>query len=496
MQVRPWRREQRALPWLQVAEARETLYEKGNSMTLEALGPIDTGFLDLEDDVNQMHIGAVLILEGPVPSPSRLRDMVTGKLGSVPRYRQIVRRVALDAARPVWVDDPEFDIDYHLRRVALPEPGGDAELHRLVADVMGQRLDQQRPLWELWMVEGLESDRWAVVAKVHHCLADGVGGVELLSLILDATPDAVPAPQAPWRPGPVPSRLELLRTSIGRAVSDPTKVTDSAREVVSELGDLVRSLPSLLRVVTPAASCSLNGPIGPHRRWTTTSVPICEIKTVRAALGGSFNDVTLAALTRGFRGLLEKRGERLDHPLRACVPVSVRARDERGLAIGDGTLANKVAAVFADLPVYANDPIERLRAISSQMNSIKESNQAQGAYGAVRLSKYVPPPLAAAALPLVAKVPQRSINTIATNIPGPQFELYAVGCRLLAAHPYVPIGMQVRIAVAMLSYNGEVSFGITGDYEHARDIEIVAEGIKLGMDEMLAAAGAPSHSYL
>jgi len=464
-------------------------------MTLDALGPIDTGFLDIEDDVNQMHIGAVLIMEGPPPPVERLTEMVAGKLNAVPRYRQIVRRVVFDAARPVWVDDPDFDLDYHLRHVAVPAPGGEAELRVLVGDVMGRRLDQDRPLWEMWMVEGLEQDRWAVITKVHHCLADGVGGVELLGLILDAEPDAAPVPETPWRPDPLPGRLDLLVRSMARTASGRGRFFDAAKESLSRLDDFARSLPSLLRVVTPAANCSINGPIGQHRRWATASVPISEIKAVRSGLGGSFNDVSLAAITRGFRGLLEKRGESVERPLRTCVPVSVRARDERGVAVGDGTLSNKVAAVFVDLPIGISDPVRRLESISAQTSSIKESNQAQGAYGAVSLSKYVHPRLASAAMPLISRLPQRNINTIATNIPGPQFPLYAAGCRMVAAFPYVPIGMQVRIAVAILSYDGEVHFGITGDFDHAPDVDVVAEGIKIGMDELLSAAGAPSHTY-
>jgi WS/DGAT/MGAT family acyltransferase len=346
------------------------------------------------------------------------------------------------------------------------------------------------------MVEGLEADRWAVVAKVHHCLADGVGGVELLSLILDTDPDAVPAPASRWEPDPVPGRVDLLIRSLARASAARDRLGDTAREVWSQLDEFARSLPSLLRVVTPAAMCSLNGPIGQHRRWATATVPVSEIKAVRSALGGSFNDVALAALTRGFRGLLDKRGESLERPLRTCVPVSVRARDERGVAVGDGTLSNKVAAVFVDLPIGLSDPVERLRSISGQMSSVKESNQAQGAYSAVSLAKYVPPRLASAAMPLVARLPQRNINTIATNIPGPQFPLYAAGRRMLAAFPYVPIGMQVRVAVAMLSYDGQVHFGVTGDFDHAPDVGVVAEGIKVGMDEMLAAAGVPSHTFV
>ena len=362
---------------------------------------------------------------------------------------------------------------------------------------MGHRLDQDRPLWEIWMVEGLESNKWAIIVKVHHCLADGVGGVELLGLILDASADAAPtAAQLPWRPGPAPSSLQLLVRAVEQAASGTGRIAETAKEAMSRVEDLARSLPSLLRVVTPAAPTSLNGPIGPHRRWATATVEISEIKTVRSALGGSFNDVTLAAITRGFRGLLEKRGEPLDRPLRTCVPVSVRPRDERGVAVGDGTLENKSAAVFADLPIGISDPVERLRLISAQMDSIKESNQAEGAYGAVSLARFVPHGLAAAAMPVISRFPQRNVNTVTTNIPGPQIPLYAVGRPLLAAFPYVPISMQMRIAVAMLSYNGEVHFGITGDYDNAPDVDLVAEGIKLGMEEMLAAAGAPSHTYL
>lgn len=460
-------------------------------MVLERLAPIDTGFLDIEDNTNQMGIGAVLILEGPPPSLDMLRAMVNGKLGGVPRYRQIVRRVAFDAARPVWVDDPNFDIDYHLHRLAVPAPGDENELQRVVSDVMSRCLDHARPLWEIWMVEGLEAGRWAVIAKVHHCLADGVGGVELLGLILDLSPDEVPSPPAPWEPGPAPSPFDLLFRTIGQVASTPSRIVQSARDAIADLNELGRNLPSLLRVVTPGAASSLNGAISAHRRWVTTTVPVSEIKAVKSVLGGSFNDVTLAAITRGFRGLLEKRGESLDRPVRALVPVSVRARDDSGLAVGDGTLANKVSAVFADLPIGMNDPVRRLESIAAQTNTIKESDQAQGAHSAVRLAKLVPPRIAAAAAPLVGRIPQHNVNTITTNIPGPQFPLYAVGCPVVAAYPYVPIGMQVRTGVAMLSYNGDVHFGITADYDHNADIDVMAEGIKVGMDEMLAAAGGP-----
>jgi WS/DGAT/MGAT family acyltransferase len=479
-------------------------------LNFDRLSPLDTGFLDVENNVNQMHIGSVLILEGPAPPFSRFRDMVAGKLPQVPRYRQVARRVAFDIARPVWVDDPSFDLDYNVRRVALPRPGGIRELRDLVGEVMGRPLDRCRPLWELWVVEGFEDDRWAVVAKVHHCMVDGVGGVELLSLILDLQADAEPVPPGEWRPGPMPGPRDLLAQSVAQAASGTRQLAramldvtvtagDAVRQVgeaARQIGDLARGIPGLARVVRPTPVGSLNGPIGPHRRWAATSVPISEIKAVRSSLGGGFNDVALAAVTHGFRTLLEKRGEALDRSVRALVPVSVRARDATGRAVGDGTLANKVSAVFADLPVETTDPMERLTSISVQMTSAKEGKEVAAAQGLMNLTRLVPPTLATLGAHVMAKAPQRNVNTVTTNIPGPQFPLYAAGRRMLHAYPYVPIGLQVRIGVAILSYDGEVNFGITGDYDHASDVDVIAEGIRVGVDEMLAASGSPSsHAY-
>jgi len=468
-------------------------------MAFDPLSPLDAGFLDVEDDVNQMHIGAVLVLEGPAPFRSELRAMVAGKLPLVPRYRQTAQRVPFRFGRPVWVDDPSFDLDYHLRCVALPNPGGVTELRELVGELMGRGLDPDKPLWEMWMVEGLQDQQWAVLAKVHHSMVDGVGGAELLSLILDLAQDAVPLPGDNWRPPEKPGQRDLLMRSVRNAVSLPRDAARSAPRAINSLlsstgrlQETTRSMLSLARVVKPAASCSLNGPIGPRRRWASTSVPISDIKAVRSSLGGTFNDVVLATVARGFRGLLEKRGELLDQPIRTLVPVSVRGRDATGRAVGDGTLANKVSAVFADLPVQVSDPVARLDAISAQMTSAKRNNEAGIAQAFTNLGGYVPPALVALGSRLFTKVPQHNVNTVTTNIPGPQVPLYAVGRRLLEAYPYVPIAMQVRIGVAMLSYDGQVHFGITGDYEHAPDVEVLAEGIDIGMEEMVAVAEEPT----
>jgi diacylglycerol O-acyltransferase len=482
----------------------------GVILSFDRLSPLDAGFLDVENNVNQMHIGSVLILEAPPPPFSRLRDMVAGKLAEVPRYRQVTRRIAFDLARPVWVDDPAFDLDYHVRRVALPRPGGDRELRDLVGDLMGRPLDRSRPLWELWVVEDLEENQWAVVAKVHHCMVDGIGGVELLSLILDLQPDAEPVAPGEWRPDPIPCPRELLAQTVAQAASGTRQAARAMLDVsgtavgtvrqvgeaARQIGQLARGIPGLAKVIKPTPAGSLNGPIGPHRRWAATSVPISEIKEVRSSLGGAFNDVAMAAVTRGFRTLLEKRGETLDRSIRALVPVSVRARDARGRAVGDGTLANKLSAVLTELPVETTDPVERLRTISIQMTSAKEGGEAGAAQGFMGLTKFVPPTLATLGSHMMAKAPQRNVNTVTTNIPGPQFPLYAAGRRMLRAYPYVPIGLQVRIGVAILSYDGELNFGITGDYDHASDVDVMAEGIRIGVDEMLAASGSTSsHVY-
>ena len=459
---------------------------------LDRLSPMDTGFFDVEDDVNQMHIGSVMVMAGPAPPFDRLREMVIGKLPLIPRYRQVMRRVAL--SRPVWVDDPEFDVDYHLHRVAVPGPGDFGELERLVGDLMACRLDQHRSLWELWMVEGLEGDSWAIVAKVHHGMADGVGGVELLRLILDTRPDAAPLDPIPWRPAAAPSSGELFLQSLSRLRGAPGRAMEGAKVARAEIRDLTRGLGALARMASPASASSLNGSIGRNRRWTATSVPVTEVKEVRARTGASFNDVVLASVSRGFQILLEKRGEPLQSTIRTLMPVSVRARDGAGLAVGDGTLANKVSGVDVELPIAVSDPIRRIRDITSQTSSAKRPDIAGVAHTAASLSRYVPPALARAGGRLAAKAPLRLVNTVTTNIPGPQFPLYAAGREMLFAYPYVPIAMQVRIAVAMLSYNGGVHFGITGDYDHAPDIDVLAEGINMGMDEMLAAVGAPSHS--
>ena len=463
----------------------------------DRLSPLDASFLHVEDDVSHMHIGSVAVFEGPQPPFADLVDMVESKLDLVPRYRQRVRFVPLELGRPVWVDDEHFNLEYHLRHTALPKPGGETELRRLVGRVMSQQLDRARPLWEIWVVEGLEDGRWAMVAKTHHALVDGVSGTDLLAVIMDQSANAErPARLREWTPQPAPSSLQLMADSLENVVRSPYEQmralraqTRMVRRVLAYAMEVVGGLVALGGLVRPTPVSSLNGPLGPHRRYAWASTSVEDIKRVRKAFGGTFNDVVLASITNGFRELLLSRDEDVERVVRTLVPVSVRPRDASGKAIGDGTFENRVSAMFAELPVDVEDPVLRLELISEQMKDLKESRQAVAGEALTSMSGFAPPMLLAVGMRLATRAAQRNVNTVTTNVPGPQFPLYAAGRRMLRAFPYVPLAGQVRLGVAIFSYDGEVNFGITGDYDTTEDIDVLAGGIEDGMTQMLKACG-------
>ncbi|MGA2209307.1 MAG: wax ester/triacylglycerol synthase family O-acyltransferase [Acidimicrobiales bacterium] len=464
-------------------------------MAVERMSPLDATFLHVEDDVTHMHIASTLIFEGPAPRYEDLLSMIAGKLELVEKYRKVVQFVPLNLGRPVWVDDPHFHLEYHVRHTALPAPGSNEDLRRLIGRVMSQQLDRNRPLWELWMVEGLENGHWAIMSKVHHCMVDGVSGTELLSIVLDVDPDPPRPVPAPWYPREAPSKVALAVEAVGamatspfeqmRAVRSATRVPRHAFEQLRHAG---QGLAGLSGVVRPTVASSLNGPIGPHRRYDWAETSVDDIKRVRKGLGGTFNDVVLAAITGGFRALLESRGEPVDRVLRTMVPVSVRPRDDRGVAVGDGNLANKVSAMFAELPVSLADPADRLHAVSAQLANLKESRQAVAGEALTSLSGFAPPALLALGARIATKTAQRNINTVTTNVPGPQLPLYVLGRRMLAAYPYVPLAGQIRIGIAIFSYDGNVTFGVTGDYDAAPDIDVLCRGIEEDMAKLVALA--------
>ena len=453
---------------------------------MDRLSPQDASFLHAEDENTHMHVATACLFEGPPPAQDQVLELVRAKLPRVPRYRQKVRFVPLDAGRPVWVDDPHFKLDYHVRRTALPRPGGDQELENLMGRLTSQPLDRARPLWEMWVVEGLGGDRWLLFQKIHHAMVDGISTVDIMTLLFDREPTApVPVPDD-WRPEPEPSDARLLADALAERATSPYEQFRALRAALrapqegrQRYADVVRGLSALQRVAQPAPAWSINGPIGPHRRWLWARTALSDVKAVRARHGGTVNDVVLAAITRGFRDLFASRGEPVEgRTLRSLVPVSVRAPEERGVH------NNRVSAMFAELPVGIADPVERLRSITDQMRGLKNSKQALAGDALTRLQVFAPPELLALGARLAARQPQRGINTVTTNVPGPQDLLYAVGRRMLEAFVFVPLGTDIRAAVAILSYAGWLGFGVTADYDTVPDADVLRRGIEEGLAEL------------
>ena len=464
---------------------------------MDRMSPLDASFLHVESDSNPMHIGSVAIFEGPAPEYGEFADLVAGKLPLVPRYRQKVRFVPLGIGRPLWVDDPHFNLGYHLRHTALPPPGGDRELRNLVGRLMAQQLDRTKPLWEMWMVEGLQDGHWAIVSKVHHCMVDGVSGSDLLAVVLDSEREpSRPTPDS-WRPETEPSDARVVADAVGDLVISPYEqfralrsATRGWRQLAGLFADAARGAASMAGLVRPTVESSLNGPIGPHRRWDWARTTLSDIKRIRTELGGTVNDVVLTALTRGFRDLIISRDESPEgRVVRTLVPVSVRLADERG------DYNNRVSAMFAELPVGIADPAERLAAIRAQMDGLKESKQAVAGEVLTSLSGFAPALLLAVGTRVAFRIPQRNVNTVTTNVPGPQIPLYAVGRQMLEAFPFVPIAAHIRVGVAIFSYNGMVNFGVTGDYDTAPDIGVLCRGVEDGMSELLKLAGGAAEEF-
>ena len=465
---------------------------------MDRMNPLDAEFLYLEDGTAHMHIASCAVFEGPEPPYDDLIALFASKLPLVPRYRQRVRFVPMDLGRPVWVDDPHFNLEYHVRHTALPPPGDKAALCRLMGRLMSQELDRDRPLWETWIVGGLAGGRWAAVSKVHHSMVDGVAGVDLVAAVLDLDREPTQTAVADdWEAQPEPSGLQLARDAALELVTAPRQLLGGAlrafrapRRTLERGWTIASGLRRYGSALLPTPRTSLDGTIGPHRRWTFTGASLADVRAIRRAFGGTVNDVVLAAVTSGFRDLIVARGEDPHHvALRTLVPVSVR--DETGRGVYD----NRVSAIFLDLPVQLEDPLERLRAVHEQMDGLKRSHEPEAGEALTHLAAAVPPTLTARATQLASRlmshVPQRTMNTVTTNVPGPQFPLYAAGREMLEYLPFVPLGPGVRIGVAILSYNGRLRFGITGDYDTAPDIDVLADGVDGAVKTLLRLARRP-----
>jgi WS/DGAT/MGAT family acyltransferase len=459
---------------------------------MEWMSPVDSSFLHVENDTTPMHIGAVSIFQGPPPPFDELRAMVAGKLGLVPRYRQKVRSVPLAIGPPVWVDDPHFSLDYHLRHTAIPKPGGEEQLRQMAARIFSQHLDRDKPLWELWAVEGLKGKRWALLSKVHHCMVDGVAATDLMSVMF--SDDSAGSDSGEWSPAPEPTDAEVLVRTLARRASPAGQIealrrmAAAPRQTLRSLAEMARATAAATPNMRPVSASSLTGPIGPHRRWSWAEARLSDIKAVRSELGGTVNDVVLTLITNGFRELLDERGEHVpeERVVRTMVPVSVRAKGEKGV------YNNRVSAVFASLPVGLTDPVWRLQTIRAEMDGIKESKQAVAGDVLTSMSGFAPPLLLALGSRLVTLSPRLNMHTATTNVPGPQQPVQTLGRRMLQSFPFVPVVGSIRIVVAIFSYNGGLYFGVTGDYDGAPDIDALTDGIAHGMDDLLACVGGLS----
>jgi len=459
---------------------------------MDRLSPLDALFVDAEDQDphTSMAIASIAVFEGPAPSHAEFLAALAGRLPLVPRYRQKLRTVPFRLGRPVWVDDPGFDLGYHVRRTALPAPGGDEQLSELMGRVMSQRLDRDHPLWEYWLAEGLAHGRWALISKIHHCMVDGVSGTDLYRVIFDFTPQPSPPaadhrtvagePQAAWLAAQAALDMALIpvrsTAALTGAVADPGRA-------VRQITDTVRAAAKLAPSLRPAPGSSLTGPIGRQRRYTWGRASLDQVKTIKRELGGTVNDVVLAAITGGFRDLLLARGEEPGpHTLPSLVPVSLRAPGEEDI------YENRVSAVLADLPVHVADPVQRLAAVRAELSALKDSHEVILGEELAALGGYSVFPLVSRGVRAVFSLPQREIVTVTTNVPGPRQPLYGLGRRLEEIIPYVPIASTVRIGISIFTYCGDVTFGITGDFGTNPDLGVLARGIEHGVFELLTAS--------
>ena len=457
---------------------------------MQPMSPVDALFLHAEDGVTHMHIGSCSIFAGPPPSIGDITTLIESKLPLLTRYRQKVRFVPAGLGHPVWVDDPNFNLTYHVRHSALPSPGDEHDLENLMGRLMSQELDRSRPLWEVWVIDGLPADRWALISKVHHCMVDGVSGTDLMAVLLDTDRVTMPRPVEPWTPAPEPSDSALTLHALGRLAMTPVHQLTAwrsagmhPRQAWNQLTHVATGLRSLgARLITPSRPTSIDGAIGAHRRWAAGRCSLDDVKAIRRAFGGSVNDVVLSVISGAFRTMLIECGDPVDDVvMRTLVPVSVRHRD-------DHTMNNQVSLIIAELPVGIGDPVQRLESVHQQMAELKASHQVTAAEAAVNGAQFIPPVLfalgARAAMTMLRNVPQRIVNTVTTNVPGPQFPLYALGREMLEYLPFVPLSEGVPIGVAILSYNGHLSFGITGDFDAVQDVHVMAQRIEAEVTEL------------
>ena len=457
----------------------------------DRLTGLDASFLALEDGGPHMHVGSVLLFDGEAPAYEDFVAQIERRLTFVPRYRQKLAFPPFVQSRPVWVDDPHFNAGYHVRHTALPEPAREAQLRRLAGRIFAQRLDRAKPLWELWLVDRVGDDRFALISKTHHALVDGISGVDLATVLFDLDPDPPRQPPVePWVPRPEPSRTMLLADALAERATGPVDLARAAAGAVRHPQDAVAASVTALAGLAAlthagiggAPGSPLNVRIGPHRRFAWVDGDLAVFKAIKNALGGTVNDVVLAVVAGALRTHFLAHAYDTDTELKAMVPISVRAEDDRG------ALGNQVSAMYAPLPIGIEDPVARFRAVHEAMRGLKESGQAVGADVLTSLADFAPPTILAQAARI--QTVQRFFNLTVTNVPGPQFTLYLMGRPLRRIYPLVPLVDNAALGIAIMSYDGQIDFGLLADYDALPDLDDLAAALEGAIAELAAIAGA------
>lgn len=457
---------------------------------LDRLSSIDAGFLHIEDEGAHMHIGALGVFDGPAPSGAAFRAHIDARLPALPRYRQKLQLMPLGTGRPLWVEDTSFRLDYHVRHTALPSPGGDQELMTLVNRVVGQRLDRSKPLWEMWLVEGLDAGQWAIICKTHHAMIDGVSGVDLLTVLLDleaSTPELPPPP--PWRPAETPGAIDLLTAGVrglvrnvgdlsGRSLKLALQPKQGVRAVLGAASALAETAKPL---VDGAPKTPLNTKPGPHRSVAVVTTKLADYKLAKSRSGATVNDVVLAAVAGALGSFLADRGMDVDGvQLRACVPVSMRPDDKKG------AMGNEIAIMMAPLPVGLRDPKLRLAFVQEAMKHLKASKQAEGAKVLTSIENALPPAILARASKLGFS--SRLYNLLVTNVPGPQVPIYLLGRQLKELVPLAFLAPEHTLAIGVMSYNGNVTYGLLADADAVPDLPALANYLRASLAELVEIA--------
>lgn len=477
-------------------------------MGFERLSAQDSLFLHIESPTMPQHVGGLVLLEGgPFLDDEgryRLDDFrrtIGDRLHLVPRFRKRLMFVPFEQGRPVWVDDDAFDLSYHVRLTALPAPGSEAQLKTLMGRLQSQPLDRRRPLWEIWFVQGVEGDRVAIISKTHHCMVDGIASIDVATVLFDLMPDAPPVEPVEWTPEPAPTSLELLVESIVERVTEPAEIVRSVRAAVRAPTQALERTLGLVQAVLPLAPAAQRAPampwnagVSPHRRWEEARVSLARVKSIKDAATEAnltdgrctVNDVVLAASTGALRNFLLDRGEQVppDLVVKAMVPVSVRDDSQRS------ALGNQLSMLAVELPVGEPDPKQWLPRVHSVVTSLKQSGQAVGADRLVQMTNFLPPTVLG--LASRALVRARLINLVITNVPGPQFPLYCMGARVLEVFPYVGLAENLGLTIAVISYDGQMLFGITGDRDLLPDLAALAGLVSkafVELEEVVGAAG-------